>query len=303
MKVNFEYYKAFYYVATQGSLTRAALAMGVTQPALSKAVFQLEKALNCTLFVRRRKGMELTAEGQVLFRYIAQAYEHINMGEKNLEALINLGGGEIHVGSSDIILKCFLLPHLVNFHNKYPEIRLRTHVINATASGPMLRDGKIDLAIVTSPILPSPDLSSQKVGEVHDIFVAGRGFNHLRDKIFSLEEIVALPLISPSSKTGQRLLCDQFFRSHSLLLNPEIELATTMLVPSFAIAGLGVGLVMREFVLEELERGELFEVKTSTPIPPRELSIVTKAETSLSYGCKELITKLGKVLPKTIGQE
>ena len=79
MEVNFEYYKAFYHVARLGSLTQAAHAMSVTQPALSKTILQLENTLGCSLFIRKRKGMELTPEGNALYRHIAQAYEYISM--------------------------------------------------------------------------------------------------------------------------------------------------------------------------------------------------------------------------------
>ena len=303
MKVNLEYYRAFYHVAREGSLTLAAQVMCVTQPSLSKTIIQLEKQLGSPLFIRSRKGMLLTSEGKILYRYITEAFEQIFLGEKTLDSLLNFGSGEIHVGSSDIILKNYLLPNLVKFHIKYPKIKLRTHIITVSDSGPMLRDGQIDFAIVTSPVSQSADLTCHTVGKVHDIFVCGHAFNHLRDKTLSLEEIVTLPLICPIRKTGQRQFCDHFFRSHSLLINPEFELATTMLVPSFVSSGLGEGLVMREFVQEELASGELFELKMTQHLPPRELSIITKTGTPLSHACKALLSKLNHALPKAFDPE
>lgn len=294
MKVRFDYYRAFFIVAKYNSLTLAAQAIGVTQPALSKIILTLEKELGCQLFKRRHKGMELTSEGAILYRYIARACEQIESGEKTLNSLVNLSVGEIHVGSSDIILKSFLLPLLGQFHKKYSQIKLRTFITTVEESGQLLREGTIDLAIVTSPLRRQTDLTSHEIGEVHDIFVAGAGFEHLRDKVFTFEEIVELPLICPGPNTGQRQFCDNFFHSRDLNLKPEVELATAMLVPSFAQAGLGVGIVMREVIGEELKEGLLFEIRTETSLPSRKFSIVTKKGAVLSSGCKSLIQTLKK---------
>lgn len=82
MNVSFEYYKVFYHVARLGSITLAAKALFLSQPAVSKCIRQLEKVLGCALFYRMHKGMRLTPEGEVLYQYVAQACEQIAIGEK-----------------------------------------------------------------------------------------------------------------------------------------------------------------------------------------------------------------------------
>lgn len=294
MKVKFDYYRAFYNVAKYRSLTLASQAMGVTQPALSKIILGLEKELNCKLFDRRHKGMELTEKGKILYRYINNACEQIERGEKTLDSLVNFSGGEIHIGSSDIILKSFLLPLLGEFQKRNPNMKLRTHVTSVDDSGQLLRNGEIDLAIVTSPLKKQADLATNEIGEVHDIFIAGAGFENLKEKVFSFSELLELPLICPGPKTGQRQFCDNFFHEQNLRLHPEIELDTAILVPAFAEAGLGVGIVMKEVVKEELGKNKIFEVKTISSLPARKFSIITKKGAALSEGCKILIETLKK---------
>ncbi|MCD8331574.1 MAG: LysR family transcriptional regulator [Oscillospiraceae bacterium] len=64
---NFESYKIFYFVAQYGSITTAAQRLYVTQPTVTKAVHKLEEQLNCALFVRTRRGVRLTPEGELLW--------------------------------------------------------------------------------------------------------------------------------------------------------------------------------------------------------------------------------------------
>ena len=95
MNVSFEYYKVFYHVARLGSITLAAKALFLSQPAVSKCIRQLEKVLGCALFYRMHKGMRLTPEGEVLYQHVAQACEQIAIGEKKIQAMLHLDWGSI----------------------------------------------------------------------------------------------------------------------------------------------------------------------------------------------------------------
>ena len=85
MNANLEYYKVFYHVAGCGSLTQAAEMMCISQPAVSQAIKQLEKCIGGTLFLRTAKGVKLTPEGEVLYKYVKEGYETISLGEKNAD--------------------------------------------------------------------------------------------------------------------------------------------------------------------------------------------------------------------------
>ena len=73
MDLNFEYYKVFYYVSKYGSLTRAANVLMTSQPAVTRTIHNLESELGCRLFIRSKKGVELTPEGRVFYEYISAA--------------------------------------------------------------------------------------------------------------------------------------------------------------------------------------------------------------------------------------
>ena len=64
MDSNFEYYKAFYYVAKYENLTKAASVLKTSQPAVTRTIHNLENNLGCRLFIRSKSGMTLTPEGR-----------------------------------------------------------------------------------------------------------------------------------------------------------------------------------------------------------------------------------------------
>lgn len=105
MDINLEYYKIFYYVGKQKSITLAAEELAISQPAVSQAVRHLEEALGSPLFVRTSKGVRLTTEGEVLYSYIKRGYETIRLGEKKFLEMLDLEEGELCIGASDMTLR------------------------------------------------------------------------------------------------------------------------------------------------------------------------------------------------------
>jgi molybdenum-dependent DNA-binding transcriptional regulator ModE len=79
---NLEYYKVFYYVGKNKSITAAAKELMISQPAVSQSIHQLEKALGCSLFKRTSRGMKFTAEGDLLYRYVERGVESIDLGQQ-----------------------------------------------------------------------------------------------------------------------------------------------------------------------------------------------------------------------------
>jgi len=90
MTGSLEYYKVFYYTAKCGSVTKAAAELNISQPAVSQALKQLEQSLDTELFYRASKGMHLTAEGELLFSYVKNGYEQIEMGVQKVRQMQNM---------------------------------------------------------------------------------------------------------------------------------------------------------------------------------------------------------------------
>ena len=286
---NLEYYKVFYHVARAGSLTVAAKELNISQPAVSQSVKQLETALGTNLFTRASKGVRLTGEGELLYSYVAKGYEQIALGEQKLQQMFDLELGEIHIGASDMTLQFYLLPYLEQFHEKYPHIKVS--VTNAPTPETLgnLQDNKIDFGVVSTPFEKRDDLCVKTVREIEDVFVAGRRFIQYKNRMLDLQELEKMPLICLEGDTSTRSYMDAFLSENHVVIRPEFELATSDMIVQFALRSLGIGCVVREFALEALESGRLFELRFNKMIPKRQFCVVTSKTAPLSAAAGKLL--------------
>ena len=195
MNINLEYYKIFYYVARQGSVTAAAAELSVSQPAVSQAIKALEHAVGIPLFVRTGKGVRLTPAGEILYSYVQNGYETILRGEKKLREMKGLESGELRIGASDMTLRFFLLPYLQRFHEAYPKIKLTVTNGPTPETLRYMQEGRIDFGVVTSPVTGHEEVSVFPVRPIRDTFVAGYKFWEYKNRIIPLKELADVPLI------------------------------------------------------------------------------------------------------------
>lgn len=291
--INLEYYKVFCHVARAGSLTVAAGELNISQPAVSQSVKQLETALCVKLFTRTAKGVRLTAEGELLYGYVAKGYEQIALGEQKLRQMLDLELGEIHIGASDMTLRFYLLPYLERFHEKYPGIKVA--VSNAPTPETLinLQENKIDFGVVSTPFENKNELQVSRVREIEDAFVAGRKFIQYKNRMLDLQELEKMPLICLEGVTSTRSYMDAFLQQNNVLIRPEFELATSDMIVQFALRNLGIGCVVREFARDYLEEGTLFELRFNRIIPKRHFCVVTNPRNPLSVTAKNMLELLG----------
>ena len=292
MDISLEYYKIFYYVVKMGSFTAAAEKLNISQPAVSQAVKLLERELGGNFFLRTQKGVRMTPEGDMLFSYISSGYETILKGEENLRKLLDLENGEIRIGASDMTLQFYLLPYLEEFHKRYPGIKVSVTNGPTPETLSYLYEGKIDFGIVSEPFMAKPEVTSLRVKEIQDIFVAGNSFAHLSDKELEYKELEELPIICLEGLTSTRTYVDEILKNNGVVLKTEFELATSDMIVQFSLRNLGVGSVVRDFAREYIDRGELFELKLKRPLPPRHFCIVTSSKNPEAMAAKSLLSMM-----------
>ncbi|WP_022773003.1 LysR family transcriptional regulator [Butyrivibrio sp. AE2015] len=286
---NLEYYKVFYYVGKYNGITAAAKELSISQPAVSQSIHQLESILGCTLFQRTSKGMKLTSEGSLLYRYVEKGYEQIDLGEQRLKQLLHLDAGEVRIGASDMTLRFFLLPYLEKFHELYPGIKVTVTNGPTPETLSYLRDDRIDFGVVSSPFTEDSNLSFFPVSDIQDTFVAGRKFIPYKNRMLDFSDLQSMPLIFLEGKTSTTDYIHSFLEKHNTTLHPEFELATSDMIVQFALRSLGVGCVVRDFAKEYLDSGVLFELRFNKMIPKRQICVVTDTSRSLSIAADKLI--------------
>jgi DNA-binding transcriptional LysR family regulator len=291
MSINSEWYRVFYWTAAKGSLSKAAEHLHITQPAISHTLKQLESQLGGQLFFRTPKGVELTKEGEVLFTHIEQAFRLMEIGEKKIAEMHNLDSGEINIGASDTLCKHFLLPYLERFHLDYPNVRI--HVTNRTTPETLslLKGGLIDFGIVNLPASDSKVTLKESLS-LNECLVGGAAYASLAERPFMLEDLARFPLLMLEPGGSIRRFLDRYASSYGITLQPEFELGSIDLIIQFVRSGFGLAFIAREYVSDELETGQLFEIPLFPAVPERHIGIATLSGTPLSSASKRFLALL-----------
>lgn len=293
MSVNFEFYRTFYYTAKYGSISAAAKALYVTQPTVTHAIQSMERELGCTLFIRNPRGVVMTPEAQMLYKHISIACEHIFEAEELLANTRQMQKGSIAIGATETTLHHYLMPFLTRFRKEYPDIRLKITNSTTPSTFQALRSELLDIAVlVMPPGQREKDCLVTPLTTFADKLIAGRDYAYLQNRELSLKELSGFPLIAMEKGTITRQIFDEFFLSHHLVLEPDIELATSDLIAPMVASGLGIGFVPETFAKERLSDGTVIELKLKEPIPMRDICLVTKKDHIQTIAAKAFIQML-----------
>ena len=112
-------------VVRSKSMVRAAAQLNLTQPAVSKAISELERTLRVPLVERSRRGIEATPQGRALMRSGIAMLDDLRHGVSEIEALSEQGGGELRLAASDPMAGGVLPVILDQLHERHPRLSIR----------------------------------------------------------------------------------------------------------------------------------------------------------------------------------
>lgn len=270
MDQNLAQYKIFYEVAKAGNISRAAKELYISQPAISKAISKLEDSLDVTLFTRSSRGVQLTAEGELLFQHTQAAFQALDQGEQELKRIKEFNIGHLRIGVSNTLCKYILLPYLKNFIEQYPHIKITIESQATARTISMLEQHTIDVGLVAEPSVHS-GLSFIPVMDIQDIFVSTRHYLnnlYLREgagaDLFNCGNIM---LLDQNNMTRHHV--DEYMKENGIEPKQILEVTTMDLLIEFSKIGLGIACVIKELVQKELDSGRLVEIPLEIPIHKR----------------------------------
>lgn len=263
--VKLRHIRAFLDIATQGSLSGVARAQGITQPALSRTLAELETLLGQPLFLRQGRRLVLTEQGALFRRHAEAALQSLEAGAA---ALRPGSGGTIRVGALPTVATRFFPRVVLRFRE------LRPQTLLAVETGPhfylmrLLREGAIDLMIGRLPgASEMAGLSFDHLYE-EDIVLVARAGHPLAGR--PLPRMLAeSPVILPPATALIRPQVEEYLASIGLAgLRPAIETVSLALGRGICLASDALWFISRGVVADELDRGLLAEL----PVGARFLS-------------------------------
>ncbi len=220
----------FFAVAKLGSMAKAAQQLGVTQPAVSKVIADLEHALDVRLLDRGRRGVEPTMYGRALLKRGNAAFDELKQGVMDIEFLADPTSGELRVGCTEAFAAANLPPIVYAFSRRHPGVALSVIDVPAPILDPsLLEERKCDLILgrLESSLFDKSVAEYVNVESLYEdrwVVAASRrsSWARRRGKI-DLAELSAAPWILPGKNTFNYACVVEAFKSRGLEM-PSITL-------------------------------------------------------------------------------
>jgi LysR family nitrogen assimilation transcriptional regulator len=202
--------ESFVRVAELGSFTKAAAALGMPQPLLSRHVRQLEVELHQNLLIRNGRGVSLTEAGTVMLEHGRGILHQVVLAQEELGSVRGALGGKVSIGLPPSLSKLVTVPLTLAFRKALPQAQLSLGEGFSVVMVESLRAGRMDMAVLYNPP-PSPELEMTLLHEDALILIAGKKSTHSSVKLkptMTLAALAELPLILPSRPNAFRLLIE-----------------------------------------------------------------------------------------------
>ena len=247
---------AFDRIAREGSFSRAAVGLGLGQPAVSARILALEAAVGGTLFVRRRT-LRLTALGESLLPYVRRALEVLREGVE-ASRLAQVGErGSVRIGALGSLAGGLIGPAVAEFIRTHPKVDCTVRSGDHEFVLRLLLDGVVDAALTVWPCTSAVELTPLFVFREPVVLVAHPGHALARRGRVGREEVARL---------ARPLLRLRWWQAH----HPQIERLAEQSETSLEVAmetgrrlvasGVGAGFFTRTYIADELARGTLVEI-------------------------------------------
>lgn len=273
--------RAFCQAARLGSVSRAAEALFLSQPAVTLQLQALERDLGVALFERLGRRLSLTREGTALYELARPLVEGLDGLEGEFRnKLKGLDGDELHVaaGSSTIL---YLLPTLVQaFRAAYPKVQLVLHNVTGKDGLSLLRSDAVDLAVGSMLDVPT-DLSYAPVYSFDPMLIMAKGHPLAALKAIKLEDLSPYGLILPPKRLTTWRLVDLVFQQRRVPYTVALEVGGWEVIKQYVAMGMGISIVTG-ICLTDADRERLEVRNLREYFPPRSYGVVVRKGKYLS---------------------
>jgi aminoethylphosphonate catabolism LysR family transcriptional regulator len=240
--------RAFHAVATEGSFTKAAQLLNVTQPTLSGQVRALEERFGVRLFDRRRRRIEVTDIGRnlldITFRMFSLELEAVQV----LSAAHALKRGHLRIGAD---APYHSVPFLSAFHRRYPDLRLSMTMGNTRSLLDDLLDQRCDVAIAAN-VKSDSRIFALPFRQDHFIAFVDRAHAWARRRGVKLAELATQRLLLREPTSNTRQTFDAAMAKAGIVPGEVLEIGSREAIKEAVAAGLGVGVVAQSELGDDL---------------------------------------------------
>ncbi|TCT25401.1 LysR family transcriptional regulator [Thermomonas haemolytica] len=273
--------RAFCQVARLGSISRAAEALYLSQPAVTLQLQALERELGVRLLERSGRRLTPTREGELLYAMARPLVEGLDgLAAQFREQVRGLDAGELHVaaGSSTIL---YLLPPIVEaFRRQYPDVRLSLHNVTGASGLDLLRSDAVDLAVGSMLDVPA-DLAYAPAQRYEPMLITPPDHPLATKPELALEDLSPYGLILPPKRLTTYRLVDLVFQQNRVPYTVALEVGGWEVIKQYVAMGLGISIVTA-ICLTAADRERLAARSLARWFPSRSYGVVVRKGKFLS---------------------
>jgi DNA-binding transcriptional LysR family regulator len=273
--------KVFVSVFKNKSFSRASEEIHLTQPTISNHIKALEAEFDCKLFDRLGRTIIPTKEAEVLYSHSIELIEKADALRETIGQFKKDISGKIVIGASTIP-GVYLMPRILTaFQRKYPSLSFQILISDSTGITDSVAKHELLLGIVGAK------LGNEQINYlpfVEDELIAVSSPELVKNNLMTIKELITLPMVLREEGSGTRKVAEKFLESKGVPLD-NIKIAgifgSTDAVKQAVKAGLGVSILSKFSVADELEHKILKEIKLSDIQMKRRFYIVTHKKRTL----------------------
>jgi DNA-binding transcriptional LysR family regulator len=277
MRIKLRQVEGFLAAADSLSFSRAAERIGMTQPAFSQLIRDLETALDVKLFDRSTRRVRITDVGMQLREQMRRGLLEIDNACNNARAITRLKQGQLSLAVLPSLALGLVNDTLAGFHDSYPEVQLRLREARTPHIAELLLNYDVDLA-VCARLDPHESLVIERLFDDELVAVLPRGHALSRRRVLQWRQIADDPLIGLQAQAD---LIRDGFAQNGIDKRAAHEVLNTVTALSMTRAGFGVTIVPM-IALPELNLRGLVYRPLGEPRPTREVCLIRHVDHALS---------------------
>ena len=260
MRINLNQLRSFFLVAREKSVTKAAKALFISQPAVSMQIKSLEQDLEIRLFKKYGKSLQLTQAGEVLLGYAERIFEIVEEMEYVLRGHTELKHGRLTIGTTRSFAK-YLMPDLLSrYQERYPDVKVALKVGSSKEISDGLMAYQYDLGVIARLPFQSK-LKVMPYSKEPFCLVTSPNHKLVGKSPVSLKDLKNEPLIIREEGAGSRYAILYLLNSHGVNPNFLIEAESVEFIKEYIIKGRGISFLYQPEIRFETNYGLLKHVE------------------------------------------
>ena len=256
MRINLNQLRSFFLAAREKSITKAAQALYVTQPAITMQIKSLEKDLDLKLFTRYGKGLDLTDAGRVLFGYAERIFEIVEEMEYVLKGHADLSAGSLVIGTTRSFAR-HLMPRLLSrFQEQYPGVKVYLKVGSSTKIADGVMAYEYHLGIIGRIPFRSK-LSVVPFSKEEFCLAVPISHRFATQKTVCFSDLKDEPIIIREDGSGSRYAILSLLSSYGVKASVLLEAESVEFIKEYVIQGRGVSFLYKPEIRLEAQLGLL----------------------------------------------